>query len=85
MERGKIFYGIYGIGKIWIVFFLVFCMLRGTQRTLTGVQLLVPRYWSGYQWYRDIRTTLSQRCIAECRVALRAVISKSGSHFFCNC
>ena len=22
----------------------------------------------GYQWYHDIRTTLDQRCTAECRV-----------------
>ena len=25
-----------------------FCVLRGTQRTLTGVQPLVPSYWPGY-------------------------------------
>ena len=33
----------------------------------------MPRYWSGYQWYHDIRTTLGKRCTAECRVAQRAV------------
>ena len=44
-----------------------FCVLRGTQRTLKGVQLLVPRYWPGYHWYHGIRTTLGQHCTAECR------------------
>ena len=32
------------------------------------VQLLVPRCWPGYQWYRGIRTTLGQFCIAECQL-----------------
>ena len=50
-----------------------FCMLSGTQRTLMGVQPLVPRYWPGYQWFHGIRATLGQHCTAECRVALRAV------------
>ena len=45
-------------------FFFKKSMLRGTQRTLTGVQPLVPRYWSGYQWYHGIRTTLGQHCTA---------------------
>ena len=57
-------------------------MLWGTQRTLTGVQPLVLGYWSGYQWYHDIRTTLSQRCTAECRVALRAVNLQKRQAFF---
>ena len=50
-----------------------FCVLRGTQRTLTGVQTLVPRYWPGYPWYHGIRATLGQHCTAECRLALRDV------------
>ena len=62
-----------GIVKIERVFVKFFCVLRRTQRTLTGAQPLVPRYWPGYQWYHGIRTTLGQRCTAECRVALRAV------------
>ena len=57
-------------------------MLRGTRRTLTGVQPLVPRYWSGYHWYHDIRTTLGQHCVAECRVALRAVNSPKATRTF---
>ena len=63
----------YGIGKYEAFFFEKKCMLSRTHRTLTGVQPLVLRYWSGYQRNHDIRTTLSQRCTAECRVALRAV------------
>ena len=30
------------------MFLSFFCVLRGTQRTLTGVQPLVPKYWPGY-------------------------------------
>ena len=52
-----------------------FCVLRGAQRTLKGVQPLVPRYRPGYQWYHGIRTTLGQHCTAECRLALRDVYS----------
>ena len=44
-----------------------FCVLRGTQRTLTGVQPLVARCWPGYQWCHGIPTTLNQHCTAECR------------------
>ena len=51
----------------------VSCVLRGTQRTLTGVQPLVPRYWPRDQRYHGIRTTLGQHCTAECRLALRDV------------
>ena len=47
-----------------------FCVLRGAQRTLTGVQPLVPRYWPGYQWYHGIGTTLGQHSTAECRARL---------------
>ena len=54
---------------------LFFRVLRGTQRTLTGVQPLVPRYWPGYYQYHGIRTTLGQHCTAECRLALRDVFS----------
>ena len=54
----------------WSVFFFFFkkkkCVLRGTQRTLTGVPPRCPMY-------RGIRTTLGQHNTAECRVALRAV------------
>ena len=32
--------------RMFLSFF--FCVLRGTQRTLTGLQPLVPRYWPGY-------------------------------------
>ena len=63
--------------SIWRVFFFkkksFFCVSRGTQRTLTDVQPVVPRYWPGYQWYRGIRTTLGQHSIAECRFALGVV------------
>ena len=48
--RGKIFFDIYGIGKYGAFYgekkeFFACC--EAPQRTLTGVQPLVPRYWSG--------------------------------------
>ena len=46
---GRFVNDIYGIGKYESCFFEFFCMMRGTQRTLTGVHPLLPRYWSGCQ------------------------------------
>ena len=57
-------------------------MLRGTQRTLTGVQTLVPRFWPGYYQYPGIRTTLGQHCTAECRLAPRDVFSPTAIGIF---
>ena len=59
-----------------------FCVLRGTQRTLTGCPATGAEVLARVPKVPGIRTTLGQHCTAECRVALRAVISpKAIRHF----